>query len=421
MLTLDNTYDIVLPNELINNPDNYENVVDKNLIVKKYTCNKQKYKIIKYNKEKYNNLDYIDKLNYINLRSCILDETDRLIVVSPEKSIDYYEFTKNNTINDCYHEAFIDGIMINVFYDNVNNVWEIATRSTVGGNNYFYDDYTNSINAPRFNIDRYTCTFRNLFFETCNLKNFNLNELPKEFSYTFVLQHPLNRIVTPVATPDIYLVRIIKIEQKSSTNYTVSKYNISNFYNKYFEIFSKSKLNFIKQQEFNPGDTFDNVYKYFNEGNCDFYCVGVMIYNKSGLRTKIRNPKYNEVKLLRGNQPKLQYNYLCLKKENQVSEFLQYYPEHKKIFNDFKNKIYNYTNNLYVAYINCYIKKLDVLVNFPFEYKIHMYNLHKIFKDSIANNNKKIIDKKTVIDYVNNLHPAQQMFVINYCEYNNIT
>ena len=45
--------------------------------------------------------------------------------------------------------------------------------------------------------------------------------------------------------------------------------------------------------------------------------------------------------------------YLCLKKENQVGEFLQYYPEHKKIFNDFKNKIYNYTNNLYVAYINC--------------------------------------------------------------------
>ena len=26
----------------------------------------------------------------------------------------------------------------------------------------------------------------------------------------------------------------------------------------------------------------------------------------------------------------------------------------------------------------------------------------------------KVVDKKVVIDYVNSLHPAQQMFVINY-------
>ncbi len=47
---------------------------------------------------------------------------------------------------------------------------------------------------------------------------------------------------------------------------------------------------------------------------------------------------------MRGNNPKLQYNYLCLKQENKVKEFLQYYPEHNVIFNKFKNFSYVYNN-----------------------------------------------------------------------------
>ena len=46
-----------------------------------------------------------------------------------------------------------------------------------------------------------------------------------------------------------------------------------------------------------------------------------------------------------------------------------------------------------------------------------MYKLHEIYKSELKPNNKTI-DKKTVIDYVNSLHPAQQMFVINYENYN---
>ena len=34
------------------------------------------------------------------------------------------------------------------------------------------------------------------------------------------------------------------------------------------------------------------------------------------------------------------YNYLCLKQENKVKEFLQYYPEHNVIFNKFKQFIF---------------------------------------------------------------------------------
>jgi len=138
-----------------------------------------------------------------------------------------------------------------------------------------------------------------------------------------------------------------------------------------------------------------------------------MIYSNDGVRSKIRNNNYEMVRKLRGNQPKLQFNYLALKQQNKVKEFLQYYPEHSIIFNKFKLLVYEYTNQLFSNYISCFIKKEKHLKEYDFEYKTHMYNLHELFKNQLKPNNNKV-DKKFVIDYVNALHPAQQMFVINY-------
>ena len=45
-----------------------------------------------------------------------------------------------------------------------------------------------------------------------------------------------------------------------------------------------------------------------------------------------------------------------------------------------------------------------------------MYKLHEKFKSELKPNNKTI-DKKFIIDYVNSLHPAQQMFIMNYNNY----
>ncbi len=138
-----------------------------------------------------------------------------------------------------------------------------------------------------------------------------------------------------------------------------------------------------------------------------------MIYNNDGTRTKIRNVNYENVRKLRGNQPKLQYNYLSLKKQNKVEEFLKYYPEYIILFNKFKIILYNYTNELFLNYINCFIKKEKPLKEYDFQYKSHMYFLHQKYINELKPNNK-FVDKKYVIDYVNSLEPAQQMFVINY-------
>ena len=52
-------------------------------------------------------------------------------------------------------------------------------------------------------------------------------------------------------------------------------------------------------------------------------------------------------------------------------------------------------------------------MQFPSHYRPHMYRLHDLYLKELKNS-KKYISLSTVIEYVNNLHPSQQMFVMNY-------
>ena len=143
--------------------------------------------------------------------------------------------------------------------------------------------------------------------------------------------------------------------------------------------------------------------------NTPYYYPGIMIYHNSGERTKLRNPVYEDVKFLRGNQPKLLFHYLNLRKEGKVKNYLIYYPEHKKILNEFRNIIHRYTTTLWENYIYCFINKNKHLKEYPFQLKIHMYNLHKLYID-----NKVPITKTETIKYINSLDPAQIMYALNY-------
>ena len=381
---------------------------------KKYIYNNNEYSIIKYNRDKVKELELTDfelfsKISKI--RSVIL-KNNKVVVYSPAKSLTYemfeYKYTDptQNRVED-----FIDGTMINVFYDNNNECWEIATKSTIGGNIHFFNDIKNYSYFENYNNNtEEQLTFRNMFFEACNSSNFDLNTLNKEYSYTFILQHPYNRIVTPVSTPVIYLLKVYKIDNKDFPIVNIVEENIQEFVNNPPYIFMNTQVKFVNKYEFSDYET---LKKYANNKDAPFHYLGCMIYNSDGNRTKIRNQNYEFVRKLRGNQPKLQYNYLCLKKNNKIKEFLSYYPEHAIIFNKFKILMFQYTNNLFNNYIDCFIHKTKPLKEYPFQYKNHMYHLHDKYKTELKPNNLKV-DKKVVIDYVNELHPAQQMFVINY-------
>ena len=116
---------------------------------------------------------------------------------------------------------------------------------------------------------------------------------------------------------------------------------------------------------------------------------------------------------LRGNQPKLQYQYLCLRKEGKVGEFLKFYPENKKEFSGFRDQVHLFTNTLFSNYVSCYIKKENPLGNFPDKYRTHMYNIHQKYINELKENNQ-FITNTFIQKYVNDLHPSLLMFCLNH-------
>lgn len=374
-----------------------ENKETNILEVKHFTTkeNSDNYRIIKYNKEILTH----DTVSYFGLcRSIIVNSKNKIVGFSPPKSLSTHVFMEKYpkcNISALKAEEFVEGTMINVFFNDVVDNWEISTRNNVGGNTTFYK----TPNAK---------TFRQMFFEACKECRLNVNDLDKQLCYSFVLQHPENRIVVPFVKPRLYLVALYKILHKPD-QIIVETYEPKTA-TSFFQMLN-ANIQFPKIYEQNNYATLIST---FGSMNTPYDVVGVVIHNReSGERTKIRNPVYEQVRHLRGNQPKLQYQYLVLRKEGNVKTFLEYYPECKTMFSGFREQVHLFTNTLYANYISCYIKKENTLMTFPKQYRTHMFNLHKMYLDELREK-KACITHKLVQEYVNQLTPSLLMYCLNF-------
>lgn len=288
--------------------------------------------------------------------------------------------------------------MINVFFDptiGVTGSWEISTRNTVGATSSFFKS-TNSK------------TFRHMFMEAANECKLDINKLETELCYSFVVQHPENRIVVPFSKPQLYLVGVYKINNIPN-NITVDSFDVHEYQHFFSELGTSVK--FPQIYNFNK---YSELIEKYGSMNTSYDIVGVVIHNKNtGERTKIRNPVYEQVRNLRGNQPKLQYQYLSLRKEGKVKDFLKFYPENKKGFSVFRDQVHLFTNTLYSNYVSCYIKKEKPLIEFSQQYRTHMFNIHKLYMNELRVN-KQSVTNTFVQKYVNELHPSLLMYCLNF-------
>lgn len=370
------------------------------------TENNKQYKIITYDK-KILNYDLVD--TYGLCRSVIVNSENNVVGFAPPKSLQADTFLKLYPIktDDIVAEEFVEGTMINVFFDptiGLTGGWEITTRNIVGATCGFFNNNNN--NTTNTNMQKKT--FRTMFLEAANTNGLLLENLNKNLCYSFVLQHPDNRIVIPVKTPKLYLVAIYHIDNIDKTNVKV-----------YYQDMEEVKKSFwgnaiIHFPEIYHCDDYSKLIDTYASMNTSYDKMGFVLYNKkTGHRTKIRNPVYEEVKQLRGNQTKLQYQYLSLRKDGKVNEFLKYFPENKKELSFFRDQIHLFTSTLYENYVSCYIKKDKPLKEFAPQYRTHMFYVHQKYLTELKE--KKLhITYKEVIDYVNTLEVKLLMHSLNY-------
>jgi hypothetical protein len=358
------------------------------------------YSVVKYDK-KLLSTDLVS--TYGACRSVILNSVNRVVGFSPPKTIatdvfinKYPENKLNGTIEA---QEFVEGTMINVFFDpnvGITGSWEISTRNTVGATSTFFK----SPNSK---------TFRQMFKEAALECKLDINKLETDLCYSFVLQHPENRLVVPFTTPQLYLVAVYKINNNPN-NITVDAFDVFE-YIPFFEENLGTTVRFPKVYHF---EKYSELFDKYGSMNTPYDVVGVVVFNNiTGERTKIRNPVYEQVRHLRGNQPKLMYQYLSLRKEGKVKDFLKFYPENKKYFSEFRDQVHLFTNTLYANYVSCYIRKATPLIEFSQQYRTHMFNIHQHYVNELREK-KSYINHAYVQNYVNTLHPSLLMFSLNY-------
>jgi len=367
--------------------------VDKlNLKYINYTIKEtnQKYNILKYDKTFLTD----DRVETAGLFRSIIVKDGKILCFSPPKSMNKEMFKKKHTqYNGCVGEEFIEGTMVNVFFDPSIDDWEISTKSTVGGRNTFFRDGEIS----------YENTFRYMFLDVAGCINLDFDCLNKSYCYSFVMQHPENRIVTPFCDKNIYLVGCYSINDDFNVEtvpFDSIKDNFSGSQVKFPKVYSIEEVNDIKSS--------------LSSNSLNYKVMGIVIkHSETGDRMKIRNPTYEYVRELKGNQPKLQYQYIVLRKEGKVREYLKYYPEASERFSMFRKQIHGFTLGLYSNYCECYIKKTKPLIQYPENYRTHMYLIHQEYLTNLREK-KQFVNKSVVIDYVNSLHSSKLMYSVNF-------
>ncbi len=406
---------------------NHSSEIEKTLNSLKLTMKNWKtdigmYSIIKYDKQAFGLMreDY-DTIGL--LRSVVVDEEGNIVAYSPPKCLHITEereklfndsnimtqvsdkaSTETTTANQWGAEEFVEGTMINLFYSSneKGGAWEIATKSTVGGNVLFYSPK----NPKDTVVIRDKDTFRNMFFETCSNIGFKYEDLPKEFMYSFVLQHPKNRIVLLNKEAKIYIIGVYSINKDAL--------DITQLSTAGFEKTYGSGVVQRPKQLFADSYTVEGFKKEYASMNSSYNMMGVVFYNMvTGERMKVRNPMYEMVKNMKGVEQKLQLQYLTLRHGGRVADYLKTYPEYKADFAVFRSQLHGFTRSLHQNYLDCFVLKKRHFNEFPQQYKKFMSGLHKKYLENLREN-KGSVTFNYVVEFVNTQNPMALSYSLNY-------
>ena len=390
-------------------------------IITRDTCDTEFCKISKACKD--NNISFEELLDiykkdenfhrYGNYRS-VITCNDNIVSFAPIKSSSFekfqginhgssFDFTKQLFANEV-----IEGTMINLFYNKEMGDWEIATKSAIGGNYWYYR--TQYDGSTEFNKQM---TFRQMFMEAlCEDQDSQLNastvvkQLNVDYTYSFVLQHPANHIVLNIAKPTVYLVAGFKIDGEIITQYsphdmTQIAFNVS-----------IENLPILLPRVVDIGG--QNTEEISRTAEC--YNAGIMLHSKLiGKRLKVKNDTYERLKDIRGNNPNIHYHYLSLFAAGNVNEFLIEFPVYKKLFYQFYKQSYAFIKEIHDAYVLYYVNKMGKSYRINKSIFTHIYTLHNTYYiPTIDSESPTIVTRDVVAKYYNAMSPKEKLYHVNY-------
>ena len=327
-------------------------------------------KIVSYPYDKKPEYKSESDLYQLYLKGAVIDTTtNRVVCLPPIKSIDLNENNSIDNTEGAVYQSLVDGTMVNLFYH--GEKWLISTRSEIGG----YNKWSNK--KP----------FREMFDECCDL---DCDSLDKNMSYSFVMKHIENRNVSPIYNNELVLVEIYQysndnIKRLERSEYPELNCNIHDSYSD-FDVFMKS----------------------FQGPVIPYYIKGYTI-KLGNLRYKWINPYFEEVRNLKINMNNHLLNYIELRRNGNLKKYLRYFPEHSHLFNNYKEKIHDLSNDLFTTYKNVFVHKSMDKNEIPYHLNPLVYDIHRRYLHS-----KIPTNWDAVKDYIHSVPSKKLVFAMNY-------
>lgn len=234
-------------------------------------------------------------------------------------------------------EDFIDGTMLNMFY--TDHGWTVSTRTQIDAGQHFYG----------------VRSFRDLFWETFYMLGLNQDMLNSAHTYSWVLQHPEERIVVApeYGVPHLFLVEttdsdlvepLMRLRPKS--------YTMNSLDDLIAQLAAWGRRYGVKWQ-------------------------GLVAKTNGGSRYKFRTAEYNAARKIRGNQPNLGYIWLERWGEKRLAEYTRIYPEEDYRANAVIEAFKEHTQQLYELYQKVYRLRELPLGSAPRKYRKLLWDYHK--------------------------------------------
>lgn len=290
-------------------------------------------------------------------------------------------FTSQFQINE-----YIEGNLLNLFFDDRINCWLLATKFKNARKGYVLKPsssiYQKFIYLLKGNDYQY---INDLYLMNFFNKNYNFN--------------------FKICNDKLYLISVYLIE---NIEHIVYIKNVNKFsYEKELESLN-GIIYFPKEYYFSKLDDILIPSKF----NSNQMPLKYILTHVSGMQTKIESSDFDLLKKYDSVPHNILYMYFCLKKINKNQEYTDLFPRFKEHFINADNMVKDFIHNIHNAYIHYYILKND-------DYKeCYLFWAHKIHKE-IFIPSLKISKIKITYDVIRNYfftkHPREVLYVFDNC------
>ena len=389
------------------------------------------------------------------------DQTKVFAYMAPRETIGFSEFKSNYQEGDVVEvKESIEGTMITFFWNDEINEWDICTRNGVGGDYSFMRPTNKDDKAPKTFREMVLDAFRTKLLNRMvhDLNDVTLDSLSKTHCYTCILQTHSNHIVYNVV-PLYSFLKLVAIYEtgampplvpydsnvsykdcvrelanpdypeikksylpKSDGDDEIWQHGHSIFYrsntksefvqtsDELLTIKKEVLENYVDKMIVNKSPIYVNNIR--NQDSVYYYPPAwILTNNRTGQRCEIKNPFYELAKWLRNMHPNMRYQYLYLRKNNLVGDYLRAFPRYRMDFAKLEKEYDDFVTEVHSAYVKFYIKKEREHI--PKHHFVHAARIHHnvYLKQDPALPRRKVT-RQTVHEYFSEVLPAKMFYLL---------